>query len=93
MICVCVLFSFAWDNCLVLCFLGSYVVYFCSVLAICVCVEGGLQGFLGVSLFVFSVLLVCSAGVVEMCFVDGSGFMVWASCQLYCVFSFCKILF
>ena len=49
---------------------------------------------LGVSLFVVSVLLMCSAGVVELCVVDGGGFMVWASCRLCCVFLwFCKISF
>ena len=39
-----------------------------------------------VSLFILSVLLVCSAGVVELCVVGGGGFIVWASCRLCSVF-------
>ena len=41
---------------------------------------------LGGSLFVFIVLLVCSARVVELGVVDGGGFLVFASCWLCFVF-------
>jgi len=54
----------------------------------------GLQVCFGGSLFVFIVLLVCSTGFVELCVVDGGGFMVQASCRLCFVFlSFCEVLF
>ena len=47
---------------------------------------------LGGSVFVFIVLLVYSAGVVELCVVDGNGFVVWASCRL-CFFIFRFVTF
>ena len=40
----------------------------------------------GGSLFVFIVLLVCSAEVVVLSVVSVGGFMVWATCWLCCVF-------
>jgi hypothetical protein len=80
-----VLFSFAWNDCLVLCVLDLRL-YIFVVLSMFVCAWSAVYRFVwGVSLLVFSVLFVCSAWVVE-CVVDGGGFMIWASCRLCCVF-------
>ena len=79
MILLCLLLSFVWDGSLVMCFSRSFVVCF----NVC---EGGLQVCFWRSMFVFIVLLVCSAKFVELGAVSVCGFVVWTTCCLCCVF-------
>jgi hypothetical protein len=82
---VCVLFSFAWNDCLVLCFPGSWVVEFCSVLVVCVCVKGGLQVCFGRVVVCFQYVtcefgMGCRVVCCEWWWVHGMGFMSVVLC-------------
>ncbi len=86
------------DAMCVCCFLLRGMVVWCRVflylrLYALMCMWEVRRYLFGGSLFVFIVLLVCSARVVELGAVSVGRFMVWATCWLCCVFSFCEIFF
>jgi hypothetical protein len=79
------------DSFCVCCFLLRGMVVWCCVfldlrLYALMCMGEIHMSVFGGSLFVFIVLLVCSARVVELGVVSVGGFMMWATCRLCCVF-------